>query len=74
MNYFLQAIYAYLYGAGWLLLALFFTILGFRLFDKFTPFDFKAEIEKGNMAFAVLLGLFLLGLTFGVLYLAAHLS
>jgi hypothetical protein len=48
------------------------TILGFRLFDRFCPIDFRKEIEAQNMAFAVMIGLFLFGLTFGVLYFAAH--
>ncbi|TVR47410.1 MAG: DUF350 domain-containing protein [Planctomycetota bacterium] len=44
------------------------------MFDRLTPIDFKAELEKGNVGFGILLGLFLLGLTFGCLYFAAHIS
>lgn len=64
----------YVYGAGWLALCILASIVGFRLFDRFCPIDFKKQIEAGNMAFAVMAGLFLLGLTFGILYLAAHIS
>jgi uncharacterized membrane protein YjfL (UPF0719 family) len=62
----------YIYGIGWLLIAIQMTIVGFRLFDHFCPIDFREEIKKQNMAFAVMIGLFLFGLTFGILYFAAH--
>lgn len=74
MDTFLRALQAYAYGSGWLLISIVFAIIGFKLFDKFCPIDFKQEIENQNQAFALLVGLFLLGLTFGILYLAAHLG
>ncbi len=70
----LAALKSYLYGIGWLCISVAFSVIGFKIFDKFTPIDFKKELEAQNMAFALMIGLFLLGLTFGVLYLAAHVS
>lgn len=69
-----NALHSYLYGAGWLFLTIACSLIGLRLFDWLSPVNFKKEIEKGNMAFAVMVGLYLLGLTFGMLYLAAHIS
>ena len=74
MDVFLMAIKSYLYGIGWLVICITFSVIGFRVFDRFCPIDFRKEIEEKNMAFAVMLGLFLLGLTFGILYLAANIS
>lgn len=68
------ALKSYLYGIGWLLICIQATILGFRAFDRHCPVDFGKEIEEHNMAFAVMVGLFLFGLVFGTLYLAAHVS
>lgn len=70
----LVALRNYIYGAGWLIIAIQFTIIGYRLFDRLCPIDFKKELENQNMAFALLLGLFMLGLSFGALYFAAHMS
>ncbi len=74
MNTFLLALQSYAYGIGWLVLCIAFAIIGFRLFDRFCPIDFKQQIEEKNIAFALMAGMFLFGLTFGILYLAAHLS
>ncbi len=74
MEFFLLSLRAYAYGIGWLVICISFAIIGFRLFDRFCPIDFKHEIQEKNLAFAVMAGLFLFGLTFGILYLAAHLS
>ncbi len=74
MEDFWLAMKSYAYGTGWLLISMVFSIVGFKLFDAFCPIDFKKEIEKGNTAFALLIGMFLLGLTFGILYLAAALA
>lgn len=70
----LLALKSYLYGIGWLTICVFFVILAFRLFTRHGPVDVKKELEKQNMALALMLGLWLLGLTFGILYLAAHIS
>lgn len=68
------AMKSYAYGIGWLVISCTFSIIGYKLFDYFTPIDFKTELEKGNVAFALMIGLFLLGLTFGILFLAASLA
>ena len=73
MQEFLLALRTYLYGIGWGVVAIQLTILAYRLFDRFTPLDFGREIREQNTAFAVVLGMFLFGISFGVLYLAAHL-
>lgn len=62
----------YLYGIGWLLVALLAIVKGFHLFSKFCPIDIRREIENKNMAAAVMVGLFLFGLSFGILYFLAH--
>lgn len=74
MEDFLAVLYRYLYGMGWLVLCLVFTGVGFKVLDRLVPIDFKAEIEKGNMAFGIMMGLFLFGLTFGTLYFAGSVS
>lgn len=74
MDDFILALKSYAYGSGWLVISILFAIAGFKLFDKLSPIDFKQQIENQNTAFALLVGLFLLGLTFGILYLAAHLA
>jgi len=74
MEDFLLALKSYAYGIGWLVLCIGFSAVGFKVFDKLTPIDFRKEIEAGNMAFAVMVGAFLFGLTFGVLYFAANVS
>lgn len=70
----MAALKSYLYGIGWLMISLAFSIIGLKVFDRFSPIDFKKQIEKGNIAFALMMGLFLFGLTFGILYLAANVS
>ena len=73
MQDFLVALKSYLYGIGWGVIAIQLTILAYRLFDRFTPLDCGREIRERNTAFAVVVGMFLFGISFGVLYLAAHL-
>ena len=72
MNDLWLALKNYAYGIGWLLIAVQAILFGFRLFARFCPLDMRKEIQDRNMAFAVMAGLFLLGLTFGVLYFVAH--
>ncbi len=74
MHEMLLALKSYLYACGWLLISILFVIIGYRLFDRFCPIDFSREIRQQNMAFALMIGLFLLGIAFGTLYLAAHVS
>lgn len=70
MDYFLNALRQYLYGIGWLVICITFCITSFKLFDKFTPVDFKKELEEKNIAFALFVGLFLFGLALGTLIFA----
>jgi hypothetical protein len=68
---------SYVYGLGWLLIIVYFLPIAVRAVlgvVGFSPMDARKEIEKQNLAFAVAAGLFLLGLVFGVLYFAAHVS
>lgn len=64
----------YLYGIGWLLICLQFTLLGFRLLSRAMPVDVSSEIKNQNMACALMVGLALAGLIVGALYFAAHVS
>lgn len=68
---------SYLYGIGWLAISVYFLPIAVRAVLAvvgFGPMEARKEIEKQNLAFAVVAGLFLLGLVFGVLYFAAHVS
>lgn len=67
---FLAAIKQYLYGAGWFVICITFCIVSYKLLDKYIPINFKKEIEEKNMAFAVFLGLFMMGLALGSLLFA----
>jgi hypothetical protein len=49
-----------------------FALLGYRAFDRLLPINVRKEIEERNLAAALLIGLFLIGLVFGGLYFAAH--
>jgi hypothetical protein len=71
------ALKSYLYGIGWLTIIICFLPIAVRAVLAVVglgPLDARKEIEKQNLAFAVVAGLFLLGLIFGVLYFAAHVS
>lgn len=46
-------------------LGIFMTAIGYKLFDLIeTKIDFAAEIKNGNLAAAVVIGSFLLGICF----------
>lgn len=70
MEQFLNALKQYMYGTGWLIICITFCIVSFKLFDRFTPVDFKKELEEKNIAFALFVGLFLFGLALGTLIFA----
>ncbi len=74
MHQVLLALKSYLYGGVWLLIAILVAILGYRLLDHYSPIDLTHEIRQQNIAASLVVGLFLLGLVFGTLYLAAHIS
>lgn len=72
-----SALTSYLYGIGWLVIIVTFLPMALRaLLGVFgiTPSEARKELEKQNLAFAIAGGLLALGLTFGVLYFAAHVS
>jgi putative membrane protein len=49
------------------ILAILLLIAGYRLFDWLTPkLDFNAEIQKGNVAMAIVVAGFILGLAYVV--------
>lgn len=49
------------------MLAILLVIFGYRFFDWVTPkLDFDAEIQKGNLAMAIMVGAFILGLCYVV--------
>jgi uncharacterized membrane protein YjfL (UPF0719 family) len=61
-DYFLGDIAA---TVGFGLVAIFLMILGYKLFDKATPnLPFDEEIRKGNVAMAIVVGSFILGLCY----------
>lgn len=55
----------FLIAAAFGALGIFMTALGYKLFDWIeTKIDFAAEIKNGNMAAAMVIGSFLLGICF----------
>ncbi|BCE01482.1 DUF350 domain-containing protein [Marinicellulosiphila megalodicopiae] len=48
--------------------AIFMMVIGYKMFDKITPFDTAKELQSGNLAVGVVVaGIFIgLGLTFGL--------
>ena len=74
MEQFLGALKQYLYGIGWLVICITFCIVAFKLFNKFSPVDFKKELEEKNIAFALFMGLFMLGIALGALLFAGSVS
>jgi len=74
MEQFLAALKQYLYGIGWLIICISFCLASFKVFDRFTPVDFKKELEEKNIAVALFMGLFLFGLALGTLLFAGMVS
>ena len=70
----LQALMQYAYGIGWLVIAVAFCIGTYRVFDAVDPLDFRKELEKGNIAIGIVVGMLLLGLTLGTLIFAGMIS
>jgi hypothetical protein len=73
MDALFAALKSYAYGMGWLCLAVIASVIGLWLLDRLGPLNLRSELERQNPAVAVVVGLYLLGLTFGILYMAAHL-
>jgi len=63
---------ALLYSAAFGVLGIVLVLIGFKLFDKLiTRVDFEAEINKGNIAAAILAGAVVVGIS---LIVAASMS
>ncbi|MBW2036270.1 MAG: DUF350 domain-containing protein [Deltaproteobacteria bacterium] len=52
----------FVYAVGGAVLALLFMIVGYRFFDKITPFDTSKELGGGNVAVGVVIGAIFVGL------------
>jgi putative membrane protein len=51
------------------IIAILLLVLGYKVFDKLTPgVEFDADLKKGNIATAIVMGSFLLG----ICYVIAH--
>lgn len=44
------------------ILALFFMMVGYKLFDRMTPFETSKELGNGNMAVGIVIGSIFVGL------------
>ncbi len=69
-----HALCQYLYGIGWLIIAVVFCIGTYKVFDLIDPLDFRKELEKNNIAMGIVIGMLLLGLTLGTLIFAGMIS
>ncbi|UCG13657.1 MAG: DUF350 domain-containing protein [Deltaproteobacteria bacterium] len=50
------------YAVAGALLALFFMLIGYKLFDKITPFNTSKELADGNVAVGLVVGAIFIGL------------
>lgn len=44
------------YAVGGSAIALFFMILGYKIFDRITPFDTALHLKEGNIAIGIVVG------------------
>jgi uncharacterized membrane protein YjfL (UPF0719 family) len=56
----------FLYAVLGVILALVFMLLGFKLFDKVTPFDTSKQLSEGNIAIGIVVGSIFIGLGIAV--------
>lgn len=56
----------FFYAVVGMILALFFMLAGFKLFDHITPFDTAAELAKNNVAVGIVVGSIFVGLGLAV--------
>jgi uncharacterized membrane protein YjfL (UPF0719 family) len=47
-------------------IALIFMIIGYKVFDKMTPFNTHIQLEKGNIAVGIVIGSIFIGLGIAV--------
>ena len=52
----------FLYAIFGVIITLIFMIIGFKLFDKITPFDTSKQLEDNNIAVGVVIGSIFVGL------------
>jgi len=52
----------FIYAFAGATFALLFMIIGYKLFDKITPFDTSAELSKQNIAVGIVVGSMFVGL------------
>ena len=60
------AILNFLYAIFGALLTLGFMVIGYKLFDKMTPFDTSRELEAKNIAVGIVVGAIFVGLGIAV--------
>jgi uncharacterized membrane protein YjfL (UPF0719 family) len=60
------AILNFLYAIFGALLTLGFMVVGYKLFDKMTPFDTSRELEAKNIAVGIVVGAIFIGLGIAV--------
>ncbi len=56
----------FLYAVLGVILTLVFMLLGFKLFDKVTPFDTPKQLSEGNIAIGIVVGSIFIGLGIAV--------
>jgi len=55
-----------LYAMAGAILSILFMIIGYKIFDKITPFDTHRQLEEGNIAVGIVIGSIFVGLGFSV--------
>ncbi len=56
----------FLYAILGVIITLIFMIIGFKLFDKTTPFDTSKQLENNNIAVGIVVGSIFIGLGIAV--------
>lgn len=56
----------FLYAIVGVIITLIFMIIGFKLFDKITPFDTSKQLEDNNIAVGIVVGSIFVGLGIAV--------
>ncbi len=56
----------FLYAIFGVILTLIFMLLGFKLFDRVTPFDTSTQLAKNNIAVGIVVGSIFVGLGIAV--------
>ncbi len=56
----------FIYAAGGAFLALAFMVLGYKVFDRLTPFDTSKQLAEGNRAVGTVIGSIFVGLGIAV--------